>query len=131
MVITNLINNALIACVITSSRMEEVNLLEEKFFEMLAENLSNESKWFLVILEQESPNHVNKELLREKVNELYSEIKKSEELLINSRYVLDIHTARLEGAGLVKVERIGKVRMYSITDFGLKLIDYLENVQNN
>jgi len=123
MVINNLINNAFIARIITSLKAKEVNLLEEKFFEMLAENLSNESKWFLVILEQESPNHLNRELLWEKVNELYAEYNKSEESLINSRYVLDIHTARLEGAGLVKVEKIGKLRLYSITDFGLKLID--------
>jgi len=104
-----------------------VNLLEEMFFEMLAENLSNESKWFLVILEQESPNLVNKELLWEKVNDLYSKAKKSEESLIKSRYVLDIHTARLEGAGLVKVERIGQIRMYSITAIGLKLLKYLKS----
>lgn len=94
---------------------------------MLAENLSNESKWFLVILDQESPNPINKELLREKTNELYSKVKKTEESLINSRYVLDIHTARLEGAGLVNVQKIGKVRMYSITDLGLKLINYLSS----
>ncbi|MGE7692301.1 hypothetical protein ACQKMI_24375 [Lysinibacillus sp. NPDC097214] len=101
---------------------------ETDFLDILLENLSIESKWFLFILLQEG-KPINKALLNDMANESYAK-KQSEkeqptnELLIPSRHLLDIHTARLEGAGLVKVEKLGRIRMYSITDLGEKLINY-------
>lgn len=99
------------------------------FLDVLKKNLSIESKWFLLILLQQS-EAINKEQLRELANQLYmdNEKKKGNETpnqLISSRYLLDIHTARLEGAGLVQVKEIGRMRLYSITDLGKTLIDFL------
>lgn len=101
---------------------------EIEFFDILLENLSNESKWFLFILQQEE-QPINKELLKDMANESYSKRNTekgitSSEPLIPSRHLLDIHTARLEGAGLVQVQKVGRIRMYSITPLGKKLLKY-------
>ncbi|MEB2301623.1 hypothetical protein LAV72_18630 [Lysinibacillus xylanilyticus] len=102
---------------------------EADFLEILFENLSHESKWFLFILLEEG-KPINKALLNDMANDAYSKMQSEKgqptnELLIPSRHLLDIHTARLEGAGLVKVEKLGRIRMYSITDLGEKLIQYI------
>lgn len=101
---------------------------EKDFLEILENNLSEESTWFLVIL-FEAGKPINKALLNDMANEAYAErqSKKGQsttEILIPSRHLLDIHTARLEGAGLVEVEVLGRIRMYSITELGKKLLNY-------
>lgn len=103
----------------------------EEFLEILANNLSNESKWFLTVLMRED-NSLHKEELRDLANNSYRDylIKKGEELispLIPSRHGLDIHTARLEGAGLVSVKEYGRVRRYSITPLGEALLGFIAN----
>ncbi len=102
---------------------------ENEFLDILSEHLSNESKWFLFILQQEG-KPINKELLKDMANESFSNRNSEKgipnnEPLIPSRHLLDIHTARLEGAGLVDVEKLGRIRMYSITSLGKRLLEYI------
>ncbi len=109
-------------------------LQETEFLEILRENLTEESKWFLFILLQEG-KPINKALLNDMANEAYAKRQyergqSTSELLIPSRHLLDIHTARLEGAGLVKVEKLGRIRMYSITALGEKLLNYAADKAN-
>lgn len=115
-----------------NKRWKLVSVLSElNFFEILFENLTLESKWFLAILsKQQQP--INKEQLGELVNTMYIAKQSSEGVenpspLIGSRYPLDIHTARLEGAGLVKVTEHGRMRFYSITKLGKQLLEYTAN----
>jgi DNA-binding transcriptional ArsR family regulator len=111
-------------------------LLSINYFEILSENLSLESKWFLVILQQQKES-INKEQLWELTNKSYRKIQSTGDNkgntdpahLISSRYSLDIHTARLEGAGLVQVKELGRMRLYSITSLGKQLLEYIK--QNN
>lgn len=103
---------------------------------IIRDNLSNESQWILFTLKgAKSP--LRKELLWEQTNEIHSKFKKDDEKslqtnnkdekLLSSRYVLDIHTARLEGAGLVEVEVLGRVRLYKITNWGKEFLEYIKN----
>lgn len=101
----------------------------DMFLEILANNLSNESKWFLWALMKEKGS-LHKEQLRDIANEGYREMQlRSGNLkpspLVPSRHGLDIHTARLEGAGLVSVKEIGRIRMYSLTELGQELLNYV------
>lgn len=102
--------------------------MEGNFFKILFENLSDESKWFLVVLIQQK-EYINKEQLRELTNKAYFKANDLDEVsavpLIPSRYSLDIHTARLEGAGLVEVKELGRMRLYLITSLGKQLLDYV------
>ena len=112
--------------------------------EILLENLSEESKFFLFALDSES--YLPKEKLKEIANKNYqllydaqksnpdkqSNVCTIEPPLIQSRHGLDIHTARLEGAGLVTVEKIGQARVYKITDLGKMLLKfYIHKLNNN
>jgi hypothetical protein len=102
----------------------------EGFMNILAQNLSEESKWFLwALLKEKRPLH--KEELRELANAGFRDMNKGESVtettLVASRHALDIHTARLEGAGLVNVRGIGRVRMYSLTTLGEELLKFLTN----
>lgn len=101
--------------------------MEVNFFKILYENLSVESKWFLVVLVQQK-DYINKEQLRDLTNKAYVKAKELDENngtpLISSRYLLDIHTARLEGAGLVEVKEMGRMRLYMITTLGKQLLEY-------
>lgn len=104
--------------------------MEVNYFGILTENLSLESKWFLVILQQQK-EAINKEQLWQLTNQFYLSVeeKKGTEnpsQLISSRYSLDIHAARLEGAGLVQVKELGRMRLYSITLLGKQLLEYLQ-----
>lgn len=69
-----------------------------------------------------------KEQLKDEVNRIYLEKKKSADNdlkpLVTSRYVLDRFTQRLEGAGLVDVEEIGKARLYSLSKLGNQFLEY-------
>lgn len=100
-----------------------------QIYEILAKHLSEESKWFLFTLAQEKgPMH--KEKLRDMANEQFKKNNPNHSTsLIVSRHGLDIHTARLEGAGLVHVQEIGRIRMYSLTELGQELLTYLRKKQ--
>ncbi|MCM3358171.1 hypothetical protein [Psychrobacillus sp. MER TA 171] len=107
-------------------------LEKRDIFEILTNSLSEESKWFLFALSTEKvPLH--KENLRDVANELFKRVNAHDKKkqLITSRHSLDIHTARLEGAGLVNVQRIGQIRIYSLTELGTELLNYLTNKQTN
>lgn len=98
----------------------------EKIFDKLQESLSLQSKWFLVTLITENRD-LHKEELRNLANDAYK--KKvtgsgSDDLLVPSRYNLDLHTARLEGAGLVNVKEVGRVRIYSVSTLGIEFFKY-------
>lgn len=101
---------------------------------ILSVNLSEESKWFLWTLIQEK-RELHKEELRDMANHSFLERTKqqgSEEIkLVTSRHGLDIHTARLEGAGLVVVRSLGRVRLYSVTPLGTELFEYITNRNTN
>lgn len=104
--------------------------LEKKdIYDILVKNLSNESKWFIFALSKEK-NPLHKENLRDVANEQYKKANQPKNKnLIASRHGLDIHTARLEGAGLVEVKEIGRVRMYSLSELGQELLSYLMSKQ--
>lgn len=106
--------------------------LEKKdIYDLLVQNLSTESKWFIFALSKEK-NPLHKENLRDVANEQYKKANQPKnDNLIASRHGLDIHTARLEGAGLVVVQEIGRVRMYSLSEMGQELLSYLLTKQTN
>lgn len=106
-----------------------MSLDKKNIFDILTANLSDESRWFLFALSKEK-NPLHKENLRDVANELFKANKDNTSNLIASRHSLDIHTARLEGAGLVEVKEIGRVRMYSLTDLGHELLTYIKNKTN-
>lgn len=102
--------------------------IDKKILSILSENLTNESMWFLYTLRTED-RELHKEELRDLTNEFYlkraqKKDQSFDEKLISSRYSLDVHTSRLEGAGLVHVRNVGRVRFYSISDLGKKLFEY-------
>lgn len=105
-----------------------MSLDKEKIMGILTENLSEESKWFLWALKIENGS-LHKEKLRDITNENYRKMQIKEgnpnpQPLVQSRHGLDIHTARLEGAGLVTVKEVGRIRMYSLSTLGLELLEY-------
>lgn len=104
-------------------------LVESEILDVLIENLSNESKCLLATLIK-NEDEISKEQLRDLSNSLYinSEMEKGHKSptpLIASRHSLDVHTARLEGAGLVHVREVGRIRLYSITKLGKRLVEYM------
>lgn len=106
----------------------EVNQLEEhEFLSILKDNLSIQSKWILFTLlqaDKQKDHYMKKEKLWEQTNQNYAnnEVVKNNDnktdSILSSRYVLDINTARLEGAGLISFEQVGKTKFYKITEFG-------------
>lgn len=92
---------------------------EKDILLILKTNLSEQSKWLLYTLTHSKENELlPKEILWEKTNALFQSHNKNNNKVISSRYILDIHTSRLEGAGLIAFEQFGKVKCYKITDFG-------------
>ncbi|MEK3955966.1 hypothetical protein [Psychrobacillus sp. FSL K6-1464] len=105
------------------SKLEEEDLLH-----ILASNLSKESRILLASLVDREET-MSKEELKKAANELY-ELNFPERFmetgpLIHSRHSLDMNTARLEGAGLVHVKEVGRVRIYSVSDLGHRLADFI------
>jgi len=108
-------------------------LTREEILDRLSENL-DDGAWFLRVLKQHT--RLSKEQLKDLVNEQYKQMieeknkeKDDEEKtevkkLVNSRHVLDVMTARLEGAGLVKVTHYGRARVYELSDLAIELINY-------
>jgi hypothetical protein len=101
---------------------------KEEIFDIFAERLED-GIWFILALKEKN-KPILKDHLKDEVNELY--IKKMTANrsntnvgpLITSRYILDRYTNRLEGAGLVNVENIGKARLYSLSNLAYEFIDY-------
>lgn len=83
--------------------------------------------WGMAILKREGIP-INKEKLRDLVNEYYKEKKNVSTNLINSRHTLDIFAAKLEGAALVQVSDLGRAKVYSLSKLGEELIRYRESI---
>jgi hypothetical protein len=97
-------------------------MTKEEILETLLNRLGDGS-WFLLALKV-SNEPLLKERLRDKVNELYQEKMGTNDLLIPSRHSLDIWTARLEGAGLVDVQEIGRARIFKLSNLAFELLEY-------
>lgn len=99
----------------------------ESIFEIFTERLNNEGIWFMLAL-RDAQKPLLKEQLKEEVNRIYIEkntrLDKQQKPLISSRYILDRYTERLEGAGLVNVDDIGKARLYSLSELGHEFLNY-------
>lgn len=67
-----------------------------------------------------------KEQIKDHVNETYQLKVNPNVTLIPSRHILDIYTARLEGAGLVNVREIGRARMYERSELAEVLTTYMK-----
>ncbi|KGP77795.1 hypothetical protein P364_0131525 [Paenibacillus sp. MAEPY2] len=87
--------------------------------------------WMLATL-RVANKPVAKNYLREITNKRYIETKMQpeEKILIPSRYILDITIAKLEGAALIKVERVGQTRLYQLTALGNEIIKFREIMRN-
>lgn len=72
---------------------------------------------------------VNKERIKELTNNHFLLIRKDQELLIRSRHTLDLLVARLEGAGLVDVDGVGRAKMYKLSELGKELIRFREQLK--
>jgi len=110
------------------------DLSVDYIFEILTERLQQEGIWFMLAL-RDAKKPLLKEQLKDEVNRIYTEKKKvSDGLpkpLVTSRYILDRYTERLEGAGLVNVDEIGKARLYSLSDLGHYFLDYTRRKREN
>ncbi|TFI47438.1 hypothetical protein E4O93_12715 [Diaphorobacter sp. DS2] len=96
-------------------------------FDIFIQRMQPEGIWFMLAL-RDAKKPLLKEQLKDEVNRIYLEKKKSADNdlkpLVTSRYVLDRFTQRLEGAGLVDVEEIGKARLYSLSKLGNQFLEY-------
>lgn len=99
-------------------------------FDIFTERMQQEGLWFMLAL-RDAQKPLLKEQLKEEVNRIYMEKMTFSDTdpkpLVTSRYILDRYTQRLEGAGLVDVEEIGKARLYSISNLGNHFLDYTRN----
>jgi hypothetical protein len=93
----------------------------EEILNILIERNKPDGFYFLVVLKL-SEKPMLKEELWDEVNKQYK-MRKGDEL-IKSRYTLDSITNRLYGAALVKIEEVGRARLYSLTPFGELLLEY-------
>lgn len=108
---------------------EIVNFTTENIFNIFKDRLTRESLLLFTTVYQHSP--IAKEELWKSANQHYrlretNEMKKD---FIASRYVLDLHIARLEGAGLVDVKIYGRIRTYSISPLGQAFWSYINQKQ--
>ncbi|NUU74672.1 cell division protein FtsZ [Paenibacillus xylanilyticus] len=87
--------------------------------------------WMLATL-RVANKPVAKSYLRDITNKRYIEtkIQPEEKKLIPSRYSLDITTAKLEGAALIEVDRVGQTRFYKLTTLGNEVIKFREMMRN-
>lgn len=106
--------------------MTFLSINKEDIFDIFAERLENGIWLILALKEKNKP--ILKDHLKDEVNQLYITKKSSNGSaiapIITSRYVLDRYTNRLEGAGLVNVENIGKARLYSLSPLAYEFIEY-------
>lgn len=96
----------------------------EEIINILKSRLTNESKIFLYVLLESGPLY--KDELKDLANERYHSaagiLPNNDNPLINSRHAMDIHTARLEGAGLVDIKFQGRVKLYQLSKLGKLLL---------
>lgn len=95
----------------------------------LKERLTLESDFILRTLYKES-KPINKLKIATMTNELFSQQaeqygKKKDTDLIDTRYLLDVSMSRLDAAGLVNIDVVGRVRMYEISDLGIELLKHI------
>ncbi|MDE5055273.1 hypothetical protein NDK25_23950 [Niallia taxi] len=93
--------------------------------DILRDRLGKEGLCFLIAL-AESDKPLLKAQLGDRAQELHTESYGNTTAAINSRHHLDILTARLEGAGLVDVNEVGRSRLYSLSMLGNILIERLK-----
>ncbi|CAG7636058.1 hypothetical protein PAESOLCIP111_03735 [Paenibacillus solanacearum] len=79
--------------------------------------------WVLATL-MKAGKPINKERLKELTNHHFSLKKHDDAPPIRSRHTLDQIAARLEGAGLVDVQAIGRTRMYQLSELGHEVIKF-------
>ncbi len=106
---------------------EVKDLNREEILSTLLEHLQD-GIWGIAILKREGVA-INKEKLKDMVNEYYKEKNNVDINLINSRHSLDIFAARLEGAGLVNVSEVGRARVYTLSKLGQELIEFREQLR--
>ncbi|EOO09637.1 hypothetical protein IGA_06265 [Bacillus cereus HuA3-9] len=109
--------------------MSNISMSSSEIIDVLCENL-NDGIWALRVLYAEGA--MNKEKLWDCINQYHKDYQIENEKnyegkkILPSRYSLDIMTARLEGAGLISVKAIGRVRICDVTNLGFALIKELE-----
>lgn len=109
---------------------EIVSLGKEDILQILKNSLTRESLLlFTTIHQQQSP--IAKEELWKLANKQYRmrQTEKLEKEFIASRYILDLHIARLEGAGLINVKIYGRIRTYTISALGYEFWSYINQKQ--
>jgi hypothetical protein len=102
-------------------------MVKEQILQVLSDRLE-EGSWFLAVLKKANGTSISKEKLKNAVNELYRE--QFGEDLIKSRHSIDIYTARIEGAGLVDIQEIGRARVYQLSKLGEELINYRRQLKH-
>ncbi|MDC3424294.1 hypothetical protein NC797_07200 [Aquibacillus sp. 3ASR75-11] len=84
-------------------------MTKEDILDTLSQRLGD-AMYILIVL-KDGP--LLKEKIPEHVNEYYQQkMGEPEKEVISSRHKLDILTAKLEGAGLVNVQEVGRARMF-------------------
>lgn len=99
-------------------------LTTAQIYDNIFKSLPTESQIILRVLKESPEEKIPKVKLQKMTNTLYQEKTQSEAELINSRFTLDVSTARLEGAGLVDVDVYGRVRFYKLSPMGLDFLNY-------
>lgn len=99
------------------------NLSVDYIFDIFTERMQQEGIWFMLAL-RDAKKPLLKEQLKDEVNRIFMEKKNQSNPLVTSRYILDRYTERLEGAGLVNVDEIGKARLYSLSKLGQDFLEY-------
>lgn len=97
-------------------------LTREQILERLLAKVGD-GLWVLATL-MKAGRPINKERLKELTNDHFSLKKHDGELPIRSRHTLDQIAARLEGAGLVDVQVIGRTRMFQLSELGYEVIKF-------
>ncbi|MBU7595900.1 cell division protein FtsZ [Metabacillus halosaccharovorans] len=97
-------------------------MTKEEILDILKERLGD-AIYILIVL-KEGP--LLKEQIKERANEYYKSKGNNNSDLIPSRHILDIYTARLEGAGLVNVREIGRARVYERSQLAEVLTNHIK-----
>lgn len=97
-----------------------VSFTKEDIIEKLIERLEN-GKWYLIVLSQ-AEKELGKDELLQLVNQRYRD--KHGKDLILSRPTHTVHTARLEAAGLVDIERHGRYSYIKLSALGREILEY-------
>lgn len=105
-----------------------MSLTLEDVLDVLKERMSKESLLLLSTIKVQNEAIAKEELWR-LANENYKarQPDQSGKDFIASRYTLDIHTARLEGAGLVDIKTYGRIRTYTMSSLGLEFWKYINS----